>query len=164
MRLLVIAALTVALCGRAAADGGVVRVSQVSGPLRLTVFSAPTPLRAGAIDLSVLVQTSDDDATVLDATVAVAVYRTDDPQHALHTAATHDAATNKLLYAALLTLPAPGQWTVEVTANRETVRFAMDADAALPDAVTFWPYLLLPFVALGLFAVHQWRVLRAAKS
>ena len=38
------------------ADGGTVRLSQRQGGYRITVFTAPTPFRAGPVDISVLVQ------------------------------------------------------------------------------------------------------------
>ena len=38
------------------ADGGTVRLSERQGNYRITVFTSPTPLRAGPIDLSVFVQ------------------------------------------------------------------------------------------------------------
>ena len=38
------------------ADGGTVRLSEEQGRYRITVFTAPAPLRAGPVDVSVLVQ------------------------------------------------------------------------------------------------------------
>ncbi len=37
-------------------DGGAVRFSGQQGDWRITVFTSPTPLRAGPVDVSVLVQ------------------------------------------------------------------------------------------------------------
>jgi hypothetical protein len=155
-----VALLAIALAGRAWADGGLVRLSQTSGPFTITVFSAPTPLRAGPIDLSLLVQRAAAGTPVLDATVSVTLRAADDPNRVLTAVATHGQATNKLLYAALLRVPAAGRWLVEATVNAETVRFEMDAAPALPDAIAFWPYLALPFAGLTIFALHQWLVLR----
>src|SRR5262249_156491 len=42
--------------GHARADGGTVRLSQRAGGYQVTVFTEPTPLRAGPVDVSVLVQ------------------------------------------------------------------------------------------------------------
>ncbi|MDX2169893.1 MAG: hypothetical protein SF182_22670 [Deltaproteobacteria bacterium] len=147
-----LAALLLLACAhRAAGDGGLVRTSQAAGPYSITVFSAPTPLRAGPIDLSVLVQR--DGTPVLDLPVSI-VLRQGDTR--LEIAATHAAATNKLLYAAPFVLPAPGRWVVNVTAGVETVGFALDAAPAASGAWTFWPYLVLPFVLIVVFALHQW--------
>ncbi len=40
----------------ARADGGAVRLRQRSGGYQIAVFTEPTPLRAGPVDVSVLVQ------------------------------------------------------------------------------------------------------------
>ena len=52
--LMILATLLVPLSARA--DGGLARLVVDSGEFRLTVFSSPTPLRAGPVDLSVMVQ------------------------------------------------------------------------------------------------------------
>jgi hypothetical protein len=41
------------------ADGGTVLSRQESGPFVITVFAAPVPIRAGPIDVTVLVQRRD---------------------------------------------------------------------------------------------------------
>ena len=40
----------------ARADGGVVRLRQRAGGYQIAVFTSPTPIRAGPVDVSVLVQ------------------------------------------------------------------------------------------------------------
>jgi hypothetical protein len=41
------------------ADGGAMRLSERAGGYRVTVFTDPTPLRAGPVDVSVFVQDAD---------------------------------------------------------------------------------------------------------
>ena len=43
-------------CAPAIADGGSMRLSGKKGGYQITVFTAPTPFRAGPVDISVLVQ------------------------------------------------------------------------------------------------------------
>ena len=43
-------------CAPASADGGSLRLSEKKGGYQITVFTAPTPFRAGPVDISVLVQ------------------------------------------------------------------------------------------------------------
>jgi hypothetical protein len=147
------------------ADGGLVRVSQPAGPFIVTVFSSPTPLRAGPIDLSVLIRDPGVDETVLDAAVDVSLYQVGGSLH-VHTSATHDQATNKLLYAALLDLPAPGEWEVRVSieqrARSAALSFTVTAEPPLPPWRAYWMYFALPAVGIGLYAVHQWLVLNRA--
>ncbi|MBO0722964.1 MAG: hypothetical protein J2P41_19215, partial [Blastocatellia bacterium] len=65
------------VCPTALADGGVVQLHQSSGPFVITVFTAPTPLRAGTADISVMVQDSQSDSPLLDANVIVSLYSED---------------------------------------------------------------------------------------
>jgi hypothetical protein len=150
--------------GAADADGGVVRLSQHAGPYAVTVFTSPTPLRPGPIDVSVLVQDGHSGDVVTDAAVTVTLRAGDEPSRQVRGAATRAQATNKLLYAALLDLPAAGSWQVEVGIDRRdtpaAVSFAVDAAPALPPWRAYWPYFALPALAIALYALHQWLVLR----
>src|SRR6516165_4132235 len=82
--------------GAARGDGGAVRLSQQAGPYRVTVFTAPTPLRAGPVDVSVFVQDGTGGGALPDATVRVTLTRGGET---LEAQATHEAATNKLFQA-----------------------------------------------------------------
>ncbi len=140
----------------ASADGGFVRASERVGAYTVTVFTAPTPLRVGAADVSVLVQ-QPDGGVVLDVPIAVTMRGGD---LVLQADATRAQATNKLLHAALLEIPAVGAWTAEVRVDGATLTLTFDVAAAPPRWQTYWPYLALPFVGLGLFILHQWLLLR----
>lgn len=137
-------------------DGGLMRLSEMAGPFEITVFTAPTPLRVGAVDVSVMLLERAGHAPVLDAAVDVTV-RGPGPERT--GAATHAAATNKLLYAAVLDISAAGQWSllVQVRSNAGAAAVSCPLDVAPPLApvVAFWPYLALPAVAIALFALHQ---------
>jgi hypothetical protein len=154
LRLLTLGALLVAAPARG--DGGLLRLSETAGPLVVSVFTAPTPLRVGPLDVSIMVQATDDHSAVLDADVQVVLRA---PGLERTAPATREAATNKLLYAALLDLPAPGRWTLaaHVRAGARSAVVSCDVDVAPPlaPALAFWPYLALPGVAIALFALHQ---------
>ncbi len=100
------------------ADGGRVAVSDTDGPLRVTVFSTPDPLRTHDTDLSVMVQPSGNWRPLLDATVELTLRKigTDEVVRAL---ATREEAHNKLLYAAHLHLPRAGRWNLEAVARHD---------------------------------------------
>jgi hypothetical protein len=138
-------------------DGGVLRLSQPAGPFEISIFTAPTPLRVGAADVSVMVLARPDREPVLDAQVRV-LLRAGNLERTV--AATRAAATNKLLYAAAVDIPAAGQWTLAVhvvsPAGEADVSCAVDVAPPRPPFAAFWPYLVLPAVAVALFAVHQW--------
>ena len=96
--LLLVAAL-LAFSSRAQADGGFVELHQEVGPFVVTVFSAPGPLRAGPVDISVLVQDRASGQPVLDGEVLVCLKR--EGAITLVERATRELAQNKLLYSAL---------------------------------------------------------------
>ena len=154
--------LVLAVAAPALADGGLVRISQPAGPWMVTVFSSPTPLRAGPLDLSVLVRDPVADRSVLDAEVHVSLYEVEGSR-AVHASATHAEATNKLLYAALLDLPAPGHWEARLLIRRgeqtAELSFPFEAAPPLPPWRAYWFYFALPAVGIGLYALHQWLVL-----
>jgi hypothetical protein len=141
----------------ARADGGALCVSRSDGPFVVSIFTAPTPLRVGSIDVSVLVQNADDRAPVLDAAVDLAL-RGADLQ--LTAPATHAAAANKLLYAAGIAIPSPGRWSISAQARAAdrvgTASCEIEVGPPAPPAVVFWPYLALPFVVIALFVLQQW--------
>ena len=138
---------------------------EAAGPFTITLFAAPAVLAVGPGDLSVLVQSRPDGASVLDARVAITAIP---PASAAATPvtvdATHDAATNKLLYAATVTLPAPGTWTARVVVQRDAQRAEVSCELpVVPAAGTLariWPYLAVPPLAVSLFALHQWLLAR----
>jgi hypothetical protein len=158
--LLLVAVVTVATPRAARADGGLVRASGAQGGLVVTLFTAPTPLRAGPADVSVLVQDAATRETVLDAQVTVRV----SPRHegALPLTARLDraSATNKLLQAATVSLPIPGPYRIVAEARRGVARAVVAADVTveppLPPLLALWPYLALPPAVVGIFLVQQW--------
>jgi hypothetical protein len=148
------------LAAVARGDGGVVRFNGPAGPFDVTVFTAPTPLRAGPVDISVLVRDRTVQQPVLDAQVVVRLVPANAMSSAVAAVATRARATNKLLYAALAALPAPGSWNMQVTirhgAGTATVSQPLEVARPLPPLLAFWPYLAVPPVCIALFILHQW--------
>jgi hypothetical protein len=147
------------LTSTAAADGGRLRLSAPVGSVLVTVFTSPTPVRVGLVDVSVLLQRRADAVPVLDGSVRLSLRAVDDSTLHRSADATRAAATNQLLYTALLDVPAAGRWAVDVGVRAAdadgTVSFELEVAEALPPALAFWPYFALPAVAVGLYALHQ---------
>jgi hypothetical protein len=156
-------ALLLAAAGVARGDGGTVRLSEQVGPYRVSVFTAPEPLRVGAADVSVFVQDSAG-AAVAEARVRITLTPPGGNGAVLSAEATQEAATNKLLRAATLDLPAAGAWrlAVEVEGPRGSGRCAVDIEVGppLPGWVEWWPWVAWPAVPVLLFALHQWLKVR----
>jgi hypothetical protein len=146
------------------ADGGAVRLSERQGGYQITVFTAPTPLRAGPVDLSVLVQDAQKGEVVAGARVTVRVAPRGRPGEAQDHPATTAAATNKLFQAALFDLPEPGWWEVEIAIEGPhgpaRVRLELEAAEPLPRWLALWPWLSWPILVIILFGVHQLLVRR----
>jgi hypothetical protein len=132
------------------------------GDYWIAVFTSPNPLRAGPVDVSVLVQNTETGQTVGNAHVAFRLTLRDPPGTSIYAVATSTAATNKLMQAALVALPAAGWWNVEVECTTDAgttqTRFAMEASPPLPRWLTIWPWFTWPLAAVMLFVVHRWLV------
>jgi hypothetical protein len=94
------------------ANGGIVRISNAPvGPWFVTVYSSPTPLRTGEVDISVLVQDSAND--IVDVPIVVEATALDTVAHA-RSAADRRQATNKLFKAAKFDIDVPGRWAFRI--------------------------------------------------
>ena len=145
-------------CAPALADGGSVRLSEEKGGYRITVFSAPTPFRAGPVDLSVLVQdgSTGDPLTRVQVTVGMSK----SGGLAWKYPATTEMATNKLLHAAQFELPEPGRWALEVQVQGShgpaVVGVELEAAEPLPRWREMWLWIGWPALAIALFSVRVW--------
>src|SRR5262249_48206786 len=144
-------------CMPARGDGGSVCLSEKTGPYQVTVFSAPTPLRAGPVDISVLVQDAATGQPMPQATVTISMTQIGQP--ALANPATQDIATNKLLHAARFELPVPGRWELKVHVDGAkglvVVGLELEVSPPLPRWRELWPWFAWPALAVGLFGVHH---------
>jgi hypothetical protein len=140
------------------ADGGLLRTRQEAGPFIVTVFTAPEPLRAGPVEVSVLVQ-SRGGAVLSGAVVEVVLQSVTAPTELRRARATHEAASNKLAQAAVVDLPAAGQWTLTVSVRSNTgtatVTCVLPVAPAPSRTRLILPWLLVPPGAMALFALHQ---------
>ena len=142
------------------ADGGTVQLRRETGALIVTVFTSHALVRAGVVDLSVMLQTRESpQSPVLDAGVGILL--TSPSGRQISARPTHDAAQNKLFYAAPVPLTEPGQWTYTVEVNRQTapavVSGTLTVEPAGLAAASYWQSLAFPPVVILLFAIHQWR-------
>lgn len=146
-----------AAAGVAWSDGGALILHQRVGPLSVSVFASPAPLRAGLADLTVLLQDAETDNVLLDGTIQLELNKAGEP--AITAAATNGQASNKLLYAASVQVPRPGSWNLTVRcrehAQQVVVRGPLTVLSAEAPVLSYWPYFALVPVAIGLFALNQ---------
>ncbi len=167
-RLLLFVAVLLQPRGVLLADGGAVRLSERRGDYRISVFTSPTPLRAGPVDISVFVQNAATGQPIPEARITLRAVPRDHSEAAIEERATMEAATNKLFQAAVFDLPEPGWWDVAITVEglreRIEVQFDMEAGEPLPRFWEMTPWIIWPAAAVLLFCVHQWLVRRKAQG
>lgn len=149
------------------ADGGQVRISMQQGNQKITVFTSPTPICAGWADISVAIQNANTGELIDDAQILIELKHRDKAVPVVRAEATAEAATNKLLQAALVELPEQGTWDVTVrvlsgSADALEASFAINVAPPWPQWTTEWPWFCWPIVPVMLFIVH--RVLAAPRS
>ena len=112
-RTFLLATLMLLVQASAFADGGAVQLRKVAGAFVITLLASPAPLTAGPVDISVLLQDRDGLEPVLDANVSLFL-REETSGAQIKVRATREQTQTNPLYAAPLTLDAPGKWRVAV--------------------------------------------------
>ena len=172
----VIPAISLCLMGNAFGDGGSVQLHSVSGPFEITLFAEPPLPRAGQIDFSVLIQDAKSGQPVLDATVTLAVTpvkvhqnaqpawyppscAVSPPANLAEVPLLHSGASNRLLYGALVQIPAAGVWHVRTEVRRRNERAyvegSVDVADPFPPIANYWPLFLFPVAAIGLYVLRE---------
>jgi hypothetical protein len=142
------------------ADGGAVRFSERRNDRLVTVFTSPTPLRAGPVDISVLLQDANSGTPVLGTAIVVHAWAVQRESQDISAPATSEAATNKLLRAAQLNFAEPGSWHVSVDvqglSTAPPIGFDVEVARPLPPWLHLGVWIAWPLVPIGLFACHHW--------
>ncbi len=155
--LLLLAVVALPLVARA--DGGRLQMSKQVGSWQVSVFTTPTPIRVGIVDISVLVQDTATLSPVADASVTFKASPPDGHGHAIVARASHAAATNQLLQAANLHLPHAGAWNIKLTIQsgqqRAELQVPIKVASALPSWQAMWPWWSLPVWPIVLFVLYK---------
>jgi len=152
------------LCTSARGDGGALRLSQRIGGRMVSVFTSPTPLRAGRVDVSVYVQDAASADPIGRAEVFVTAAPLDRHGESIRRRATVDQATNKLFQAAEFDLPEAGRWRFSIEADdpRQPGTLSFEADLAGPPPRwralapwIGWPWLVIAAFISRQFLLHH---------
>jgi len=152
--------MSLSLATQARGDGGTVRAMERIDDCRITVFTSPTPLLTGPIDVSVLLQDAATGEVIANAHIEVTARAAELPDFAIKSIATSELAANKLLQAAQLDLPQTGWWNAEVNVQRigqQTIRVQLEFEAAPPPPrwTILWPWFCWPAIPIALFCLGQ---------
>lgn len=157
--LLIIACATmvvaIASSATAIADGGKVQLSQIIDGRRITVFTSPTPLVTGPIDISFLVQDEASGQVIHHAELAVVCQHLDSNDR-IQTLANHSDSTNKLLQSAKIVLSQPGRWEVQVNPNFPG-RLSFPINLENPTVAGSWlmAVVVSPILFVALFLIRE---------
>ena len=139
------------------ADGGEILCQRTNDSVQITVFSAQTPVRIGASDISFLVESATDSQPILDARVFVELKS--ESGKILHAEASRALARNKLLYCCLLDFPEAGHWTMKVIVKHGTgssvLVHHLQVAEGVPTLLAHWKLLIFPPLLTFLFIANQ---------
>jgi hypothetical protein len=158
------------------ADGGAIQFQGDTGAYRLTIFTQPPTLRAGPVDITVLLQDRSQLNPLLDAKVTFDLRALDGnatnmapwmpPACAMNkTAGLSDIAAklghgeNRLFYGSVVQIPGSGHWQLQTRIQRGTetaeISTVLNVGPARPPILAYWRlFLLVPAGILG-FVLHQ---------
>ncbi len=134
--------LAIACCLRAQADGGAVVDRGRYGAYDATIFLAPVPPSAGAIDFSILLSRSGEPQLIVPVHI-----RAEGPNGSWTEGEMHDADSgNRLLRACSLTLGSSGTWRISIQIGENTAdfrSFEISVNPAPPPWRASLPWMIL---------------------
>jgi hypothetical protein len=158
------------------ADGGAIQFQGNAGAFRVTVFTQPPVLRAGFVDVTLLLQDGSNLSPLLDAKVTLDltasensdVQQTEWMPPACAMNKTVDLSNvparlghgeNRLLYGAVVQIPKSGHWQLNAHIERDAERADLETSllvkpALLPPFAYWHLFLFAPAGILG-FVLHQ---------
>ncbi len=151
---------------RARADGGTLQLVERHGDVQMAVFTAPTPLRAGTVDVSLLLLDAVTGQPLPEISAGVELVPKGRMGPPIRAALSRANATNQLLQSALVDLPDGGDWdaTIHAHIGRDEIstQFSIAVGARLAPWLSEWPWFSWPALVVALFGVHRYRVFRRA--
>jgi hypothetical protein len=149
-------------------DGGALRAWERQGGIEIAVFTDPTPFVPGPVDISVLLLDAETGEPIPEARATIEVTPEGRPGGATKHLATSDAATNKLLRAAVFELLDSGRCEVKVTVDSPShharVRFELDVPSPSTTLPDVFAWIFFPFPVVVLYGVHRGLVGRKSRS
>lgn len=149
------------------ADGGLLRAWKQYEGYEVAVFTEPTPVVSGSVDISVLLLDRSTGEPIPETRVVVEVSPVGRPEKATSRLATREGATNKLLRAAVFELHDAGRYDVNISidgpVDHSQVRFEVDVGSSWSPRAGVWPWVLWPLPVIALYGIHRRLVAREEK-
>jgi hypothetical protein len=165
MRAMLIFGLMLLLAPMSWGDGGTIQFQGDVGSFHVTVFTLPPILRAGPVDVTVLVQDRSKLDPLLDARVTLDLgaqainnlekeawsppaCALDAPASLAGIVARLNHGENRLLYGALVQIPSSGIWKLKINIQRdsvtESVSTQLKVNPPAPPPLAYWRLFILP--------------------
>lgn len=153
-------------------DGGSVRFHGVVGPYQVGVFTSPTPLRAGVVEVDVMIQDPATGRLQRNARVQVSARRAGESSQAV-SAEQGGHSTNALYQTSRLEIPREGEWTLKISVagpdSEETVESVESVESAggasvvevdvyvgppPPPWTDLWAWIALPALPMAFYLLR----------
>lgn len=148
-------------------DGGALRLSQSSGAYRVSVFTSPTPLRVGKVDVSVYLEDAATCRPGGNAAILITATPAGRNAPAIRRQATSEQAANKLFQAAEFEIPQSGRWkfAVEATGFTSPITVSFETDVAEPPPrwLAIAPWIGWPWLVVAAFVATRFTRRRQGK-
>jgi hypothetical protein len=148
-------------------DGGTLRAWKRQGGYEIAAFTEPSPVVTGSVDISILLLGCDTGEPIEDCRIVVEVRPEGRSSEVVSHRATKQAATNKLLRAAVFELRDSGRRVVEIRIegpnDHAQIQFEMDVGSAWSPQAGIWPWILWPLPIVVLYGIHRRLVAKGLK-
>jgi hypothetical protein len=146
-------------------DGGTLRAWKQQANADVAVFTEPSPVVTGPVDISVLLLDRKTGEPIQNAKVTIDVSPTNRPGQPVHRLATRKAQANKLFQSAIFELRDVGHSEVRVRVEGPgepvEIRFDLDVGESWTPRTGIWPWILWPIPLVVLYTIHRRLVTRA---
>lgn len=143
-------------CTPAVADGGSMRLSGKKGGYQIAVFTAPTPFRAGTVDISALVQDASTGDPLSEVRVTIRMTRPGVLPWNIRPQPRRRPTSSS---AAQFELPEAGRWDMQVQVEGlhgiAVIGGEVEAAESLPRWPELWPWIGWPAPVIVFFSIHQ---------
>jgi hypothetical protein len=140
-------------------DGGTLRFTKRIQQLDVSVFTDPTPVYMGVVDVSVLLSPVSTDRPVPLPAIQVCAYPVGKPEKKHCADAVAATPLNKLTPVAQLELTEPGPWQIEVSVSNAQTGFVVDFELPVENGYaareSYGLWVGLPVVAVLVFLAHR---------
>ncbi|MFO0944486.1 MAG: hypothetical protein U1D30_00850 [Planctomycetota bacterium] len=140
--------------GPSLGDGGAVRFHGLAGPYRVAVFTSPTPLRVGGMEVDVMVQDPMTDRLVDNVAIEADLQGAGDNASASNVFQ-QNHSTSPLYQSFEVRIPSAGSWNlrIQLTGPQGNADLAVKLPVGPPAAhwPELWAWISLPAVPIALF-------------